>query len=142
MQNDVFFLNRRKIGKAFEKIVRLGTVAHTKRRLGKTNRPYTNRGSCQTPSAQPKRSLRLTRKYVILVDATLKLAALPNKIPMDDVSCHSLRSGGATALFHVGVDMGAIQKWGRWNIQCFVRYIWISANGMRKLWGACCNAHH
>ena len=68
-----------------------------------------------------------------IVETTLKFAALPNKIPMADISCQSLRSGGATALFHVGADMGAIQKWGRWSSRCFVRYIWFSANGMRKL---------
>ena len=45
-----------------------------------------------------------------LVETALKFAALPTKIPMGDVSCHSLRSGGAAALFHVGVDMGATQK--------------------------------
>ena len=52
---------------------------------------------------------------------------------MADISCHSPRSGGDTALFHAGIDMGTIQKWGRWNTQCFGRYIWFSANGVRKL---------
>ena len=36
-------------------------------------------------------------------------------------------------MFHVGVDMGAIQKWGGLNSQCFLRYIWLSANGVGKL---------
>ena len=68
-----------------------------------------------------------------MVESLLNFAALPNNIPMADISTHSLRSGWATTSFHVGVDMGTIQKWGRWNRQCFLRYIRFSANGMRKL---------
>ena len=57
------------------------------------------------------------------VGSLLKYADVSNNIPMADISTHSLRSGGSTALYHVGVDMGTIQKWGRRNIQCFLRYI-------------------
>ena len=52
---------------------------------------------------------------------------------MADIITHSLRLGGANALFHVGVGMGTMQKWGRWNAQCFRRRIWYPANFMSRL---------
>ena len=67
------------------------------------------------------------------VESLIKYAGLPNNIPMADIITHSLRSGGATTLYHVGVDMGTIQKWGRWNSRCFLRYIWFSSSVMGKL---------
>ena len=57
-----------------------------------------------------------------LVESLLKFDVLSNNIPMAEISTHSLRSGGATNLFHFGVDMGTIQKWGGWNSQCFTLY--------------------
>lgn len=35
---------------------------------------------------------------------------------------HSMRSGGATALFAAGIDRLAIKHFGRWNSDCFEQY--------------------
>jgi integrase len=40
-----------------------------------------------------------------------------------EVSGHSLRSGGATALALAGASDGTIQRWGRWSSQAFQIYI-------------------
>ena len=45
----------------------------------------------------------------------MKWAAGANDIPADVVNTHSLRAGGATALFSTGVDWITIQRWGRWK---------------------------
>jgi len=41
----------------------------------------------------------------------------------EDVGSHSLRSGGATALYINGYDTMAIQRAGRWTSDTFLMYI-------------------
>jgi integrase len=38
------------------------------------------------------------------------------------ISCHSLRSGGATALLAAGVDSTRVMQHGRWRSDVFQRY--------------------
>ena len=56
-----------------------------------------------------------------------------NGIPMSVVNTHSLRAGGATALFPAGVDWVAIQRWGRWESFVFHQYIWHDHSGFMEL---------
>ena len=49
----------------------------------------------------------------------LKLAALPNDIPVDTISTHALRPGGTTTMFHAGYGLLAVKEWGRWKSSCF-----------------------
>ena len=37
---------------------------------------------------------------------------------------HSLRIGGATALYHVRPDVQLIQRFGRWSSSAFQGYLW------------------
>ena len=63
----------------------------------------------------------------------MKWAATSNNIPSDVVSTHSLRAGGATALFAAGVDSITIQRFGRWRSLIFHEYIWNGYSGFLHL---------
>jgi len=60
------------------------------------------------------------------VDVALKSAATRLRWPVDTVSTHSLRAGGATAMWAAGKSAEEIQRRGRWASQCFRIYIWES----------------
>ena len=51
------------------------------------------------------------------------IAKLKNLFPDDDVTGHSLCSGGATALALTGVPLNRIQLIGRWSSEAFLFYI-------------------
>ena len=57
----------------------------------------------------------------------MKWASAANGIPSAVVNTHSLRAGGATALFAAGLDWISIQRWGRWRSFIFHEYIWHDA---------------
>ena len=63
----------------------------------------------------------------------MKWAAVANNIPSAVVNTHSLRAGGATALFSAGVDWITIQRWGRWKSFAFHDYIWHDFTGFVDL---------
>ena len=67
-----------------------------------------------------------------LVYAT-KWAALANGVPTSVVNTHSMRAGGATALFSSGVDWIAIHRWGRWRSFIFQEYIRRDASAFMHL---------
>ena len=67
-----------------------------------------------------------------LVEA-MKWAATRNNIPSAVVNTHSLRAGGATALFSGGVDWISIQRWGRWKSFAFHDYVWHDYTGFMEL---------
>ena len=64
---------------------------------------------------------------------TMKWAAAANDIPTAVVNTHSLRAGGATALFSAGVDWITIQRWGRWKSFAFHDYIRRDYSGFMDL---------
>ena len=58
-----------------------------------------------------------------LKQAVTELLLHPHGITADQVSSHSLRAGGATALHLNGVDAKTIQILGRWSSDTFLTYI-------------------
>ena len=58
------------------------------------------------------------------VEEKLRQAAQQLKVPAAMVPTHSLRAGGATAMWAAGYSAEEIQRRGRWASQCFRIYIW------------------
>ena len=56
-----------------------------------------------------------------LVQAAVALGA-----PAKGIRTHSLRIGGATALWNRYKDTALVQRWGRWKSQAFQGYLWDS----------------
>ena len=61
----------------------------------------------------------------------LRVGAAEVGTPADRVGTHSLRIGGATALYALGWSFGHIQRFGRWKSEAFHGYLWDS-HGMTK----------
>ena len=53
----------------------------------------------------------------------LRIAANDNQIEHSRIGTHSLRSGGANAMFVAGYDSGIIKRWGRWVSDSFCFYL-------------------
>ena len=49
------------------------------------------------------------------------------------IDTHSLRGGGATALYTQGVPLGVIQRWGRWQSLTFHQYLRHDASALNRL---------
>ncbi len=49
----------------------------------------------------------------------------------DKIGSHSLRFGGATALYAAYQDTGLVQRWGRWSSGAFQGYLWESKESMK-----------
>ena len=52
------------------------------------------------------------------------------------VQSHSLRSGGATAYLHAGIDPYIIQRMGRWRSWCWMIYTWTSTSHIQHAMAA------
>ena len=63
----------------------------------------------------------ITRTEIV---SWLTKAALSQGVPPERVASHSLRIGGATALYHTCGDLGLVQRMGRWKSGCFHIYLW------------------
>ena len=63
----------------------------------------------------------------------MKWAAAANGVPSAVVNTHSMRAGGATALFQAGLDWITIQRWGRWRSFIFYEYVWRDAAAFLNL---------
>ena len=75
----------------------------------------------------------LTRQMVgeLLEQAAIEVGMDPTRF-----RSHSLRLGGATALYHVKPDMEYIKRFGRWSSNSFQAYLWESneqTEGLAKL---------
>ncbi|GMF35107.1 unnamed protein product [Phytophthora fragariaefolia] len=57
------------------------------------------------------------------ISQLIKAAAVAAGEPPQHFGTHSLRSGGASALFAAGVDSIAVKQFGRWRSDAFERYI-------------------
>ena len=56
----------------------------------------------------------------------LELAAIAVGVPPGKMGSHSLRIGGATAMYHVSGDLQAVRRFGRWASDSFHGYLWES----------------
>ena len=56
--------------------------------------------------------------------ALLEKAAVATGLPPDRFRSHSLRIGGATALYHIYHDVEVIKRYGRWRSAAFQDYLW------------------
>ena len=61
------------------------------------------------------------------VQKLLRAAAVAVGLPAERFMSHSLRVGGAPALYHVVNDIEIVKRWGRLTSQAFHRYLWDSA---------------
>ena len=64
---------------------------------------------------------QLTREDIQKV---LKKAAAAVGLPAERFMTHSLRVGGASALYHAVNDVEIVKRWGRWSSTAFHRYLW------------------
>ena len=58
------------------------------------------------------------------VQTALRLAAAAEGIPAKAMGSHSLRIGGASAMYRQGYDVEAIRRFGRWSSDAVHAYLW------------------
>ena len=58
------------------------------------------------------------------IQSLLQQAAALEGYPPDKFKSHSLRIGGATALYHCFQDTELVKRWGRWQSGAFHAYLW------------------
>ena len=68
-----------------------------------------------------------------LVTRLVKWAVSEHNLPSGNFSIHSLRSGGATCLYHSGVNLEYIRRFGRWRSSTFSIYLHFDDKVLRKL---------
>ena len=86
-------------------------------------------------SQNPRELRRLNVKREAL-EGWLRAAAAANGLPVDRVGTHSLRVGGATALYNAGWELAAVQRFGRWASGAFHGYLWDTHDLTRGAAGA------
>eukprot|EP00971_Amphidinium_carterae_P032714 644147-Amphidinium_carterae.2 len=67
------------------------------------------------------------------VQNLLKRSAANCGVPPDRTVVHSLRVGGASALFQATGSIDIVQRYGRWASGAFHRYLWEAAEQSRGL---------
>jgi len=63
------------------------------------------------------------------MQSVLKIAAEKTGAEMGDYGSHSLRFGGASALWAAFHDTGLVKRWGRWATDTFHTYLWEDRKG-------------
>ena len=58
------------------------------------------------------------------INARLERAASAEGYEPERFGSHSLRIGGATALYHAGMPVEVIKRYGRWASDAFQLYLW------------------
>ena len=58
------------------------------------------------------------------VQTALRMAAAAEGIPAEAIGSHSLRIGGASAMYRQGFDVEAIRRFGRWASDAVHSYLW------------------
>jgi hypothetical protein len=69
------------------------------------------------------------------VAGLLRRAGRRRGLPKAALSVISLRSGGASAMFHEGYSAEEIKRRGRWQSECWRTYVWASRERGRELAG-------
>ena len=67
------------------------------------------------------------------VQRLLELSALSQGMDATKMGSHSLRIGGATAMYHSTGDLEVVKRYGRWASDAFHGYIWESSEGQQGL---------
>ena len=65
------------------------------------------------------------------LQAALQRAAAAEGLPPKRFKSHSLRIGGASALWHALGDAEAVKRWGRWSSNAFHGYLYDSEEQSR-----------
>ncbi len=79
----------------------------------------------ETALCAPQGVRQVTRATL---EGWLKAAAHATGVPVERINTHSLRVGGATALYNAGWELQAIQRFGRWSGGlAFHGYLWETA---------------
>ena len=86
-------------------------------------REFPNRLREELPFARYHNGKPILREHVqqLLEYATVALGGDPGRI-----GSHSLRIGGATALYHTVKDLAYVQRFGRWASDAYHVYLWDS----------------
>ena len=66
------------------------------------------------------------------VSAIMEIASLANQVRDARIDTHSLRPGGATALYTQGLPLDIIQRWGRWKSLTSHQYMWRDTTSLNK----------
>ena len=74
------------------------------------------------------------------VQATLEAAAMAVGADPGTIGTHSLRIGGASALWAAYKDSALVRRWGRWSSDAFHGYLWESREGARGVASSMGNA--
>eukprot|EP00971_Amphidinium_carterae_P333660 6468491-Amphidinium_carterae.3 len=69
----------------------------------------------------------------IEIQNAIKRSALGVGLPPERFSCHSLRIGGASAMYNTTNDSETVKRFGRWASTTFQRYLWDSAERSQGL---------
>ena len=67
------------------------------------------------------------------MQAALERAASAEGLPAARFRSHSLRIGGASALFHATNEIEIVKRYGRWNSTAFHGYLWDARDQARGL---------
>ncbi|CAK0861117.1 unnamed protein product [Prorocentrum cordatum] len=65
----------------------------------------------------------------------LTVAGLAAGLSREEIGSHSLRIGGATAMYHVTEDLSRVRQFGRWQSDAFHGYLWESHEPMKGISG-------
>ncbi|CAK0827211.1 unnamed protein product [Prorocentrum cordatum] len=65
----------------------------------------------------------------------LTVAGLAAGLSREEIGSHSLRIGGATAMYHVTEDLSRARRFGRWQSDAFHGYLWESHEPMKGISG-------
>ena len=74
------------------------------------------------------------------IQSLIQLSALADGQAMQNYGSHSLRIGGATALYQITNDLETVKRFGRWNSTAFHGYLWESHEKQRDLAKGMANA--
>ena len=67
------------------------------------------------------------------VQQVLESAGVATGVPPGELGSHSLRIGGASALWAAFRDSALVQRWGRWSSDAFHAYLWDSRLGAQGI---------
>ena len=85
-----------------------------------------NQGEAHGPFLTDSHNVHLNRNTL---QAVLHKAAEGTGCPSSSFGSHSLRFGGASALWAAFHDTGLVRRWGRWASDSFHTYIWEDRKG-------------